>query len=204
MVIFLLSVTQFKMYQICTHCINKLLSTVHLLDLLHFYLMPHTHPHGMIKHNKYAYLFELATLWFNELCIIPAFYKIVGKFIKINATTFNKGEQIMKMNDYIEKQIYEEPYENHPHIPFAHSFDFICAIAMSDYSMINCLRMLFLSTKYWNGYQTVFFINHYVGLLVRTYVLNSDAEARDDELKLLPTTMIMILLQKYCNCQKNT
>eukprot|EP01084_Bolivina_argentea_P259550 437962_1 len=171
---------------ICIDCCNILLSAIHFNTFIRDYIIPNLSFAEPSEDDKYFGLFNLAKFSFWFICDqVPKVHKIIWKCMKLNKETYIKGEQLIKTNNLNqqERKIY------------AHVFHFICTIAVSgESSHFSHFRNVFLSIKYWNVYQIIFFINHHYIDLFKFIIGSSNADPKEAH---LPTVMLCTISNKY-------
>eukprot|EP01084_Bolivina_argentea_P147713 258381_1 len=178
----------------CCHCCIVLLSETHVNNILKNFIMKYIDFSEPPKEISFGNLAEFA---FWCLCNnVAKFYKIIGRYTTINEKMYIKGEQIMKMNKSADPQC----------MRYAHEFHFICNMAVSKrHTRFMYLRNLFLSVKYWNSYQLIFFVNHHakdlfnflLDAMVNNFEMHSIAGDEVGAVRQIITASWILISNKY-------
>ena len=163
----------------CTHCINLLLSRVHLTDFFNLYSLSRREVLLFLGHVSPDYMTRFYQYVYPALMFHSKFHRILGKAIALSKAAYLKGERQFAalkeagkeayihdfdfICDVIEGEIqqhgiYDQHYD-HSTLPVFHSNAQLTAARSRRFMYIRCL---FLSVKYWTKYNVLFYINRYL------------------------------------------
>eukprot|EP01084_Bolivina_argentea_P298566 514542_1 len=165
---------------LCIHCINTLLSTISLEDIINYQI-------------KYAKQRPYHTLCIKELLfsllLHPKIAKILAQSCNMNEQSYNKEMALMTHAKETIGKV------------FMHTVQPLNCICLNLYmlfktesqKLIIWLKAFYLSMKYWNGYQMLFFTQHYFSQFSDYYIKNYNDFNKMDNYQIIMELLSLIL-----------
>eukprot|EP01084_Bolivina_argentea_P053731 98597_1 len=165
---------------LCNHCINTLLSTISLEDVIN-------HQIKYSEHKPYSALCVIELLF--SLLSHPKIPKILARSCNLNQQSYDREMDLMAHAKETIGKV------------FMHTVQPVSCICLNlcmlfetqSQKLLFWLKAFYLSMKYWNPYQRNFFTNHYFPRLAKFYIKHHNAFKKMDNYDIIIKLLGLIL-----------